>query len=364
MSELYLCPRGVLSCKLSAAKNELLQAIALADNAAAMCPKEFQNEEQDFKNLSRQMKDIQQKLDAYEKIIETTPAEFVEIDEEYAKKYGPGFKARFGTAFIKGIGLSTLLSGSYIGDAIKIGKDATKANDRESIGKLHKNASSYIRDVWEDAKDYSLVARMVGDDTSLKWWIKKVVGLRSAGNVSTAKEITTRFKNNLTNKSSPFNIKQGFKDEIDKLSGANGKGSAIAAWANVAVSGVLNFYDNKDEQEENRDKGKEMSDTRVVAETVTETAVDLALNIATKAVVGAAVCAIAGTAGAPAIVVSLASGVIVSGANALTEAIAGDSLTEIISDNIVDGLATKVSTAVGAVSTVSKSVGNWFKKVF
>ena len=75
----------------------------------------------------------------------------------------------------------------------------------------------------------------------------------------------------------------------------------------------MNWFSNKDEQ---ACSNGTMSDGRVIAETITETAIDTALTYGTGIVVGAAVTATLGTVAAPGIVVVAASGAIVAGLNA------------------------------------------------
>ena len=141
---------------------------------------------------------------------------------------------------------------------------------------------------------------------------------------------------------------------------SHGVGKAVASWGAVAVHGVLNWFSNKDEQASSNGT---MSDGRVIAETITETAIDTALTYGTGIVVGAAVTATLGTVAAPGIVVVAASGAIVAGLNAGVKALTGKTTTEWISDTILD-----TGEAIGnAVSNVAKNVsvstGSWFGKL-
>ena len=176
----------------------------------------------------------------------------------------------------------------------------------------------------------------------------------SLSSSSTAKNPFTRFANNLTNKTSPFNAQ--FKNVVDNFKGANGVGKAVASWGAVAVNGVLNWFNNKDEQ---ANSNGTMSDGRVIAETITETAVDTALTYGTGIVVGAAVTAALGTVAAPGVVVVAASGAVVAGLNAGVKALTGKTTTEWISDAVLD-----TGEAIGnAAKNVSESIGSWFRKL-
>ena len=53
-------------------------------------------------------------------------------------------------------------------------------------------------------KNYKKIGNIVGAKQARAWWIKKITGLRPLGRASSAKTWTTRFKNNLTNQTSPF----------------------------------------------------------------------------------------------------------------------------------------------------------------
>ncbi len=48
------------------------------------------------------------------------------------------------------------------------------------------------------------IGNIVGEKQAKEWWFKNITGLRPLGRASTAKKWTTRFKNNLTNQTSPF----------------------------------------------------------------------------------------------------------------------------------------------------------------
>ena len=143
---------------------------------------------------------------------------------------------------------------------------------------------------------------------------------------------------------------------IDNFKGANGAGKAVAAWGAGAVNGVMNWFGNKEEQ---ANSNGTMSDGRVWAETITETAVDTALTYGAGIVVGAAVTTVLGTAAAPGVLVVAVSGLAVAGVNAGVKALTGKTTTEWVSDTILD-----TGEAIGnAAKNAVKSVGSWFKKL-
>ncbi len=146
----------------------------------------------------------------------------------------------------------------------------------------------------------------------------------------------------------------------DTFKGTKGVGKAVASWGAVAVNGALNWFGN---QEEQANSNGTMSDGRVWAETIMETAVDTALTYGASIVVGAAVTAALGTVAAPGILVVAASGAIIAGLNAGVKALTGKTTTEWVSDTILDA-GEAIGNAVGnAAKKVSHSIGRWFGKL-
>lgn len=130
-------------------------------------------------------------------------------------------------------------------------------------------------------------------------------------------------------------------------------GTKVAGWA---LSFIANGFSNYDEW-----KTGGISGERAVAETVTETFIDIGKGAAIAAGVAAG-CAAIGVS-APAIVVG-GIGVGVSlVADIVCEKITGKGVTEAASDFILDGAA-KVGKAIsGATSSAKKAVSGWFNKV-
>lgn len=320
--------------------------------------------------ISRKLEQYSRALDAYQHFISDAHDKYVQLDE-YKKlnwtanviipqNVGPGGQLKiFTDEFWENYGWKEILSGAgYIGtiynliDAIKSGKTW------RDFAKTGVDTYQFLSGAAKTFNNYRKIGNAVGTKTAMAWWAKNITGLKPLGRASTAKNPFTRFSNNLTNKTSPFNAQ--FKNVVDNFKGANGVGKAVASWGAVAVNGVLNWFNNKDEQ---ANSNGTMSDGRVIAETITETAVDTALTYGTGIVVGAAVTAALGTVAAPGIVVVAASGAVVAGFNAGVKALTGKTTTEWISDTILDTGEAIGNAVSSAAKNVSESIGNWFGKL-
>ena len=96
-----------------------------------------------------------------------------------------------------------------------------------------------------------------------------------------------------------------------------------------------------------------MSDERVAAETITETAMGAVMGHGSEIVVGAAVTATLGTAAAPGVVVIAISGAVVAGFNTGVKALTGETATEWASDMILDtgeNIIDSVGNAIAALT--------------
>ncbi len=258
-------------------------------------------------------------------------------------------------------GVDEALKGSgYIGKIISWVKETREAESGVDRAKSAYKALLFAKDAVKTLKNYRQIGRVVGTAKSMGWWAKKVVGLSKVGKVSTAKNVTTRFFNNLKNKTSPYTAK--LKEVKDTFTGKKGVVKAVAKWGEVAVSGVLNYFSNVEEQKES---GGKMSTGRVVAETITETVVDVVLTNTANVVVGAAVSALLPVS-APGIVVVAATGLVLAGVNAGVKALTGKNTTEFISDTILDtgvALGKAIGKAAGKVAKGAKTVAKWAKKL-
>ena len=199
---------------------------------------------------------------------------------------------------------------------------------------------------------------------AVKTGIKRFIGFDKAftGSLrpSVAKSFNTRFYYNF------------HKQLDDGLSAYTTKGAkSIFAWAGVAVSAIANGFQNYDEA-----KSGKISTGRAVAETITETAVDVGTGLLVGAAVSAGVAAV-GWVSAPVIAVGAITAGVMVGADSIckwiTKSVTGESkgLTETVSDFVLDvGEATVkagkkiVSGVANAVSDAGKAVSSFFKKLF
>lgn len=323
--------------------------------------------------LSRKLESYSRTLESYQRFIEDARGEYVKLNEykkttDYFEKIdvviphlvGPGGQLKiFTDEFLSNYGWKEILSGAgYIGTIYNLINDIRDGKSWRDLAKTGVDTYRFLSGAAKTYNNYKKIGNAVGTKTAMAWWAKNITGLKPLGRASTAKNPFTRFANNLTNKTSPFNAQ--FKNIVNNFKGANGVGKAIASWGTVAVNGVLNWFSNKDEQ---ANSNGTMSDGRVIAETITETVVDTALTYGTGIVVGAAVTAALGTVAAPGIVVVAASGAVVAGLNAGVKALTGKTTTEWISDTILDTGEAIGSAVSNAAKNVSESIGSWVGKL-
>lgn len=259
----------------------------------------------------------------------------------------------------KNYGWDELLGGSnYIKTIYGFVKSFKSGTTWEDYAKTGVKVYEFLTGAARTYKNYKLIGNVVGSGTATTWWFKNIVGWKPLGRPSSYGNIFSRFKNNLTNKTSPFNAQ--FKNVVDNFSGANGVGKAVASWGAVVVNGIVNYSSNRKEQAAS---GGTMSNGRVIAETITETAVDTALTYGEGIVVGAAVTTVLGPVAAPGVVVVALSGLLVAGVNAAVKATTGKSTTEWVSDTILDAGSYVAKKVGNAVSNASKAVAGWFGKL-
>lgn len=275
---------------------------------------------------------------------------------------GTYFDTRWTSSFLdelkQNYGVDDLLAGSgYIGEIYGFVNDIKSAESLYDYVDTGANIYSFLTNANKTWKNYKLIGNAVGVKTSTTWWLKNVTGIKPLGRSSTASTWFKRFGNNLTNKTSPFAAQ--LKDIGKNFTGANGVGKAVSSWASVAVTGVVNFLGNKQEQAE---ANGTMSDGRVAAETITETAIDTAITLGAGAVVGAAVAACT-TVALPGVVVTAATGLVIAGVNAGVKALTGKTGTEWASDFILDTGEKVVNKIGNAAKSVNNAVSGWFKKI-
>lgn len=232
-------------------------------------------------------------------------------------------------------GWAGLLGGTnYISKIYGFSEKIKNAANLEELMKTGKDLYDFVSKAVTTFKNYKQIGRAVGGKTAFTWWLKNITGLKPLGRASEAKNVFTNFKNNLTNKTSPFNAQ--LRGVVDDFKGVNGTGKAVAAWGTVIISGITNTISNIQEY---KDSDGKMTKFRAGAEIVTETAVDTAMTFGLSSLVGAGVTTVAtalGVACPPAALVVAASGLIITGANVACEHFLGKSLTETISDFALD----------------------------
>lgn len=297
-----------------------------------------------------------------------------------AKSEEPGFWERFWNEFTGRLTWSSVLSGSnYIHDVMGL---IQGAHGSMSYGELFRGTWKFMTKAAKEWKNYMKIGRAVGKGKATWWFFRNATGLKSAGYASTKAGFFSKIKANLTNKGSATNLRKAVSDYVGDFTGKNGVGTAVASWAGFVMDGISNYSANRQEQAES---GGTMSDGRVWAETVTETVVGMAIDCGAKAVVGAvatsavttALAAVGITAaGAPAIVVTAGSALIVAGIQAGVKAATDKTVTEWVSDAILDapqniakagetiknGIRNGAQTIGNATKGIGQALGRWFSK--
>lgn len=126
-----------------------------------------------------------------------------------------------------------------------------------------------------------------------------------------------------------------------------------AGWA---LSLIANGFSNAEECQSG-----EITGGRAVAETISETLIDIGKGAALTVGIAAGLAAIG--VSAPAVVVAGAGVVISAGADFVCEKITGKPVTELVSDAILDTAAKAGETITGAVSSAGEAISGWFNKV-
>ena len=272
------------------------------------------------------------------------------------------FLSRFFEEFSGNFGWDEALSGTnYIAKIRSLIKGFTGAVSWSDLVHAGIDVKDFLSTAVKEWGNYMKTGRMVGKGKAAWWYVRNAVGLKPLGRTSTAQNPISRLKGNLTNKTSPFNIKNAFNDMIGNFSGKNGKGTAVAAWAGVIMDGVSNYNENRAEQAAS---GGTMSEGRVWAETITETAVGTVISYTATAVVGAAVATVIGpVAGIPALVIAAGTGVVVAGVQSGVKAATGKTVTEWVSDTIIDGAVALDTAQKNARKAISDGLSRGAKEL-
>lgn len=318
--------------------------------------------------ISRQLSTYNTTLKSYHNFMTDTAVKYSKLDSAKLSNslFNNSNESNLAKDFLNEYGFGGLLGGAGLsGVAYGILENFKKGN----IFKIVDDSVKGFKDVKKSILRYKKLGTRIGaEKAKAKWIQKELFGVKSVGYTSKASNVVARFTDNLTNANSPF--KKQITDAVGNFTGKNGAISAVASWATVGVTGLINFKNNKEEQALS---GGKMSDGRVVAETITETAIDTAVGIGAVAVASAAVAAVAPVA-TTGILIAACAGAVVAGVNvgfkAVHKAITGEekSLTEWASDLILDGIENKVENLKQKIGTNIKSAQNvlikWFPKLF
>lgn len=306
--------------------------------------------------IARKLERYSSALKSYQKFIEDARRDYLKLDEYKqvkltahpvqgtASTWGSGSKSDFDWKdIIKSFGSA----GSIFGIINSIGE----ARNWVDWGNIGVDITKTLSSIAKDYNRYNKIGRAIGTSNSTGYFLKDFFGLNKVGHASTASSASARFYNNLHNTTSPYNL----SNILDTFTGKNGVITSVASWAGVALSGISTAFSNIEEQKKSSGN---MSTGRVVAETISETAIDTVVTYAGGAVIGAAITAATGAVAAPA-VVAVATGVAIAGINAGVEALIGQSATEWVSDTILNA-----ASAVGdVVADGAHAVASWFRKL-
>ncbi len=296
------------------------------------------------------------KLDEYKEVFES---DLISANDKVFTVKPEGRFQTFSNEFSEKYGWEEALSGSnYISSILNLARDIKNGKSWKDFLKAGMDVYRFLTGAAKTLNNYMKIGNAVGMKTAMAWWAKMITGLKPLGRASEAQNPVTRFFKNLTNKTSPFHAQ--FKNIIDNFKGANGAGKAVAAWGAVIATGVLNYFSNKEEQ---ANSNGSMSNGRMIAETITETGIDIALTYGAGIVAGAAVTTVAGTVAAPGILIVAASGAVVAAFHAGVKALTGKTTTEWLSDTILDTGEAFCSAVGNVAKNVSESVGRWFEKL-
>lgn len=232
-----------------------------------------------------------------------------------------------------------------------------------SVTSLIKDGNSTLKGLYEwskSNKDLDRLARML-PERAQKVRIKRLFGLDDmfAGRASQASSWSTRFTNNFYKMKNPLE------------SYTSGGAKAAFAWAGLGLTAVSKTISNIDEH-----KSGKISAERAVAETITETAIDVGKEWLIGAVVAAGTAATVGFGSAPVLFVgAMTVGVSVGldwACKKITGAVCGEEkeFTETVSDfvlNVGEAIFVgkkAVTSVVSSVKTGWSSLKSSFKRGF
>ncbi|MDR1687865.1 MAG: C39 family peptidase [Clostridiales bacterium] len=190
-------------------------------------------------------------------------------------------------------------------------------------------------------------------------WADKLLGLNrfwkvsKYGNASVHSNTLTQFSRNSA---------KIVKGELKELVKPKSIGQAVVKWGGLALDAVLKGFENFE-----RFRGEDWA--RIITQTALEVAVDVAIGLAIKAAVGAVAVAIFGAAAAPFVLVAAGVALITIGLDALSKYLTGKDLDTLIADGIISaakwirdkisGAANWVGDKIGDITSGIKDFWNW-----
>lgn len=286
------------------------------------------------------------------------------------EKKESAFSKWFKNTISKGLIAGTVLSGKDIVSTFKTGfKDMDIPKGIKTATDLYKNASGVIKNSIKIGKAisatnktittqknlinaYGVTAREVGRakqviNNAKSETIKKFIGIDDSLSAA-AQSANVFLKNNVVKQSWGARFADQFTDSVKTSTKGLKKPAGIVSSAlTVVVNGVSNY----DEWH----SGK-ISKSRAVAETVTESVIDIGTGIAVGAAVTAGLAATVGSA--PVLAVAAVSTGVIMGADALTKVITkkvtGEEkgLTETVSDFVLDTAGNAIKKKIKEAKTV------------
>lgn len=204
-----------------------------------------------------------------------------------------------------------------------------------------KGAKSFVGNLSDDIQKMTKAKRIMHPSTYRASWAKRIFGttdyFKSVGGASKSANFSTRWYNN---------FQKAKVKEISKVK-----------WAGVALDGVLNGIDNYEEY-----KRGEISGVRAVAETISETGVNVVVNGLLTAAVAATLGA---TVGAPAVAVAAGTVLAKTALDGVAKWATGGEkdFTEAASDFILDTGEAIVDGISNGVQKIGKGISSAVNRI-
>lgn len=332
-------------------------------------------------NIAQQLEFYAQTLKKYQQFLDYAQSQYSKLDKAESNKFNLTDTLSKIFSDFGSLGEVTATVDNFK-NVLSNAKDGNIANFLADYFKTGVDAYKFADKISEHVEEFKLIMADKGVKDAVANWAKQIFGVESAGWISTATKSSEQFIENLKDVDSPFSLKQWLNDYktnggivIDSTMTESAKktaeeaiqkakGTAILSYLDVATSGVINLVDNINEYKES---GGQMSGARVVAETTIETASDIAIRRALTSAVGAGLTVGLGLIGAPVaavpVIAVLASNLIVTGIDAGVKGATEKSISEHISDFLLDGLEKAASTIGQGVKSVLNPTPTWGDKI-